>query len=166
MLLLFWGTLFVFTVVFFFFLLSQSSANNHMEEDKWQHPQKGTPSQVTSCTGDSQYSAGGFRNLWMQSWEPERRNCFQRASAGLQWVYCHFPFFFLYIENKSNLFSCIYFFVVIWYACSGAGYSDSRAPILCWSVKILSAFVQPSCIIQEQAYIITSVDIFIPRIAD
>lgn len=44
-------------------LSSQPSANNHMEEDKWQHPQKSKASEVPGGAGNSQHSAGGLWNL-------------------------------------------------------------------------------------------------------
>lgn len=81
-------------------LSSQPSANNHMEEDKWQHPQKSKASEVPGSAGNSQHSTGGLWNLWMQSWESQRRDCFQRTSAGLQWVWAcsHSHSFFIYMH--------------------------------------------------------------------
>lgn len=67
-------------------LRSQPSANNYMEEDKWQHPQKSKTSEVPGSSGNPQHSARGLWNLWMQSWESQRRHSLQRPSAGLQWV--------------------------------------------------------------------------------
>ena len=84
-------------------LSPQSSANNHMEEDKWQHPQKSKTSEVPGCVGNSQHSTGGFGNLWMQSWESKRRHCFQRTSAGLQWVWAYSCLFVLF--NDLFVFS-------------------------------------------------------------
>ena len=69
-----------------FFLSLQSRADNHMEEDKRQHPQKSEASEVSGRAGNSQHSAGGLGNVRMQSRESKRRNCFQRTPAGLQWV--------------------------------------------------------------------------------
>lgn len=67
-------------------LWSQPGANNYMEEDKWQHPQKSKTSEVPGSSGNPQHSARGLWNLWMQSWESQRRHSLQRPSAGLQWV--------------------------------------------------------------------------------
>lgn len=44
-------------------LWSQPSANNYMEEDKWQHPQKGKTSEVPGSSGNPQHSARGLWNL-------------------------------------------------------------------------------------------------------
>lgn len=66
--------------------LLQSGANDHVEEDKRQHPQEGEAPEVAGCAGDPQHPAGGLGDVRVQSREPERRNRVQRTPAGLQWV--------------------------------------------------------------------------------
>lgn len=86
-------------------LWSQPSANNYMEEDKWQHPQKSKTSEVPGSSGNPQHSARGLWNLWMQSWESQRRHSLQRPSAGLQWVGACTQLFLLHF----SLCVCVHF---------------------------------------------------------
>lgn len=86
-------------------LWSQPSANNYMEEDKWQHPQKSKTSEVPGSSGNPQHSARGLWNLWMQSWESQRRHSLQRPSAGLQWVGACAQLFLLHF----SLCVCVHF---------------------------------------------------------
>lgn len=63
---------------------TKSCANYHMEEDQWQHSQKGPASKVPGCAGDSQHPAGRLRDVWVQSRESKGRYSLQRPSSGLQ----------------------------------------------------------------------------------
>lgn len=148
-----------------FFLSSQSRANNHMEEDKRQHPQKSEASEVSGRAGNSQHSAGGLGNVRVQSRESKRRHRFQRTPAGLQWVGGMLSFSVrvlsrgcfqgMMVQTTIKILQKPFHFCTVskdfsWYNLSHTHHSETQgwSPALriCWAIQ-----VHPSHIIQERS---------------